>query len=386
METAKNPLAIYIHWPYCQSKCPYCDFNSYAADVHEHQRFRDAYISELDYYSTLLPNRHITSVFFGGGTPSLMEPETVALVLEKISALWSIDENIEITLEANPGSVEAEKFSAFRSAGVNRLSLGVQALDDESLHFLGRGHNVVEALRAIDLAANNFKRFSFDLIYARKDQSLQDWQRELTQALSMAGDHLSLYQLTLEPTTQFYSRAARGEILQAPEPEAAAMYELTQDICAAHGLSAYEISNHARPDGESRHNMTYWHYGDYIGIGPGAHGRYHSGDKTFATDNHRAVEPYLQQTERLGHGQRLSETLDIPTTKIEAIMMGLRLVQGIDAKRWQARFRTKLADDIDGIKRQRLVDEGYLFDEEDLRAAPQGLMRLNAVLDYLLNG
>ncbi len=272
-------LAIYIHWPFCQAKCPYCDFNSYARDragagALNERDWRAAYGRELEHYARLLPQRRVRSVFFGGGTPSLMEAETVGFVLDKIARLWGIGADVEVTLEANPGSSEAGKFAGFRAAGVNRLSLGVQALREEDLRFLGRVHSVGEALQALDLARKTFPRFSFDLIYARRGQTLAAWERELREALALAGDHLSLYQLTIEPNTAFHTRAARGEALTAEEIPSVEMYELTQGLMSQAGLPAYEISNHARAGQECRHNLTYWRYGDYLGIGPGAHGRY----------------------------------------------------------------------------------------------------------------
>jgi putative oxygen-independent coproporphyrinogen III oxidase len=285
-----EPVALYIHWPFCRSKCPYCDFNSHVAAAIDHAAWREAYRRELEHYAALLPERRITSIFFGGGTPSLMEEKTVAGILGDVARLWPIDAGVEITLEANPNSAEAQKFAAFRAAGVNRLSLGVQSLRDEELQFLGRGHSAAEARRAIELARQNFPRFSFDLIYARRGQSPETWEKELNEALQLADGHLSLYQLTIEPNTQFYTRAARGETLTAPDDNAATMYELTQNILKDAGLPAYEVSNHAREGAESRHNLAYWHYDDYIGIGPGAHGRYRQNGERFATDTHRAPE------------------------------------------------------------------------------------------------
>ncbi len=379
------PLAIYIHWPFCQSKCPYCDFNSFVANGIDHAAWRAGYVRELQYYQSLLPDRHITSVFFGGGTPSLMEPGTVALVLDTIAKLWPVDANVEITLEANPGSSEAEKFAGFRKAGVNRLSLGVQALNDADLQFLGRKHSVAEARHAIDLAQQNFPRFSFDLIYARQHQSPAAWETELREALALADGHLSLYQLTIEPNTAFFTRSARGEMLIAAENPAVEMYELTQRIMQEAGRPAYEISNHACVGQESRHNLTYWFYEDYIGIGPGAHGRYRSDQKRCATDNHRSPDVWLRQVGGQGNGLRHTEELTLDSAMREALMMGLRLVRGIDVQNWQDRFGTALDDFLPPEKLQRLIDENYIRTSPTvLQATSSGLQRLNALLSYLI--
>jgi oxygen-independent coproporphyrinogen-3 oxidase len=395
-------LAIYIHWPYCVSKCPYCDFNSHVANSIDHAAWRDAYKRELQHYAALLPGRRVTSIFFGGGTPSLMEPETAKTVIDEVARLWTVDSDVEITLEANPSSVEAEKFRNFRAGGINRLSLGVQALNDNDLKFLGRAHGVNEAKKAIALAAENFPRFSFDLIYARQGQSVDTWEKELREALALAGSHLSLYQLTIEPGTQFGARHQRGEALTAPDPEAALMFERTQDIMRDAGLPAYEISNHAKVGYESRHNLAYWHYDDYIGIGPGAHGRYTisprpaqqgeggaqnaPGEGRFATDNHRAPDVWLKHINSSGHGIRQSDVLDQTTAQREAMMMGLRLAEGISQKSWRQKFGSDLAAMLDAAKLAKLKSEGYLVENANaLQATSAGLQRLNAVLDYLLN-
>ncbi|MDX2028102.1 MAG: radical SAM family heme chaperone HemW [Alphaproteobacteria bacterium] len=378
-------LAVYIHWPFCQSKCPYCDFNSHVAASIDHQAWCDAYARELAYYAQLLPQRRVTSIFFGGGTPSLMEVKTVETILGSIAEHWTMAEDVEITLEANPTSVEAEKFSGFRAAGVNRLSLGVQSLRDEALKFLGRGHDTAQARKAIELAARHFPRFSFDLIYARQGQKLADWEIELREALSLAGEHLSLYQLTIEPNTAFYTLAGRGEKLTAPDPEAAAMYETTQAILTDAGLPAYEISNHARPGEESRHNLAYWHYDDYIGIGPGAHGRYVLNGGRYATDTHRAPSVWLEHVGKKGNGLRLCDALDDTTSKREVLMMGLRLAEGIAHADWQEKFGSALVNFIAPEKTARLEKEGYLAaSAATLQATLAGRQRLDAVLKYLL--
>lgn len=382
----KESLSIYIHWPFCQSKCPYCDFNSHVAASIDHNAWRTAYIRELEYYAQLLQCREIASVFFGGGTPSLMEPITVEAILQTIAKHWAIAPDVEITLEANPGSVEAQKFIDFRKAGINRLSLGIQSLRDEALIFLGRKHDVAQAKMAIALAADNFPRFSFDLIYARHNQTLQEWETELREALMLAKDHLSLYQLTIEPNTQFYTLANRGEKLTAPDDQAAAMFELTQDILRDAGMPAYEISNHARAGSESKHNLTYWHYADYIGIGPGAHGRYQKGGKRIATENHKAPEVWLKYVAEKNNGLRVCDVIDNQTALREALMMNLRLTEGIDLQNWKNKFGTSLIDLVTAEKCARLRKEGYLLEsDESLTATAAGLQRLNAVLNYLLN-
>jgi len=377
-------LALYIHWPFCVSKCPYCDFNSHVGDTHDQKKWRQSYQRELEYYAALLPNRTVTSVFFGGGTPSLMEAETVESVLQNISRLWSVESNAEITLEANPSSAEADKFADFRSAGVNRLSLGVQSLKEDALKFLGRAHDALDAKRAISLAKKHFPRFSFDLIYARQDQTPAQWREELHEALALAGDHLSLYQLTIEPHTQFHTRTRRGESLTAIDDHAVAMFEMTQDIMGAAGMPAYEISNHARLSQESRHNLTYWHYEDYIGIGPGAHGRYHDGHIRYATENHRAPDIWLQETTAQGHGIKVNDDLTTEASMREALMMGLRLTEGIDLANWQKKFGVPLSQFLPSERLTKLKAENYIIeDKKSLRATRTGLQRLNAVLGYL---
>ncbi len=385
MNNATTPLALYIHWPFCRSKCPYCDFNSHVSATIDHAAWREAYGRELNHYAKLLQGRRISSVFFGGGTPSLMDATTVSGILDDIAKFWSMGPNIEITLEANPTSVEAEKFAAFRAAGINRLSLGVQALNDADLKFLGREHNTANAIHAIELARHYFIRYSFDLIYARREQTLDAWEKELQHALSLSVGHLSLYQLTIEPSTQFYTLSQRGERLTAPEETAAAMFELTQDILTAAGMPAYEISNHARIGEESRHNLTYWHYQDYIGIGPGAHGRYTKDGARFAIDNHRAPEVWLKHVRKSSHGVRQNDILDANTAMREATMMGLRLTEGISLSDWTDKFGITFSDFVTDAKIQKLISEGYLIhDTNKVRATANGLLRLNALLSYLL--
>jgi oxygen-independent coproporphyrinogen-3 oxidase len=377
------PLAVYIHWPFCRSKCPYCDFNSHVRDSIDAGRWTRALLHDLDRQAELAPEREVVSIFFGGGTPSLMPPETVAALIERVRTRWSITPNLEITLEANPNSAEAERFEGFAGAGVNRLSLGVQALHPAALQFLGRRHDKDEALAAIVLAREHFARYSFDLIYARPGQSAAAWVEELDEALSLAGDHLSLYQLTIEPGTAFGTRAARGEVLVPDEESAASLYETTQHRLTAAGLPAYEISNHARPGGECRHNLAYWRYEDYVGIGPGAHGRVtRAGGKT-ATQQRRAPEVWLDAIEA---GAGLAETTEISreTALEEMLMMGLRLVEGVPLTRIEA-MAGRDVETLFGAALTRLIEGGFLaLDDRRLAATAAGRQRLNAALAALL--
>ncbi len=378
-------FGIYIHWPFCKSKCPYCDFNSHVRDRIEHDRWRAALLRELDHYADATSGRRVTSVFFGGGTPSLMEPATVGAVLERIAARWTVGDDLEVSLEANPTSVEADKFRAFRAAGVNRLSMGIQALDDASLKFLGRQHNAAEATGAIELAAKTFDRFSFDLIYARPGQSVAAWEAELTRALDYAVGHLSVYQLTIEEGTAFFPLHARGDLVLPDEDLAGDLYEATQSLLDRAGLPAYEISNHARPGEESRHNLTYWRYGDYVGVGPGAHGRLTLDGEKFATRAHRAPEIWLERVERDGHGAATPEPVPREARGSELLMMGLRLREGVA----RARLVEEMGRDLDGLVDAaalgRLVTGGFLeVDDTAIRATHEGRQRLNAVLAALL--
>ena len=380
----RQPLAVYIHWPFCRSKCPYCDFNSHVRERIDQARWTRALVADLRRQATLAPDREVVSIFFGGGTPSLMPPETAAALIDAAKALWPVGPDLEITLEANPNSAEAERFAAFAAAGVNRLSLGVQALDPAALKFLGRGHSREEALAAIGLAREAFDRYSFDLIYARPGQSIASWEEELGAALSLAGEHLSLYQLTIEPGTAFGNRAARGEMLSADEDTAAVLYEITQQRLADTGLPAYEISNHAKPGAECRHNLAYWRYEDYLGIGPGAHGRISQDGGKIATQQIRAPEVWLEKLERIGTA--LEETVPITrhTALAEMVMMGLRLTEGIPRARIEV-FAACEVEKLFGAALPRLIDGGFLtFDDERLAATAAGRQRLNAVLAALL--
>ncbi len=379
------PLGVYVHWPFCKSKCPYCDFNSHVRDGVDQARWRNALLKELEHASREAPGRRVETMFFGGGTPSLMQPETVGAVIERVKALWDTSADLEITLEANPTSVEAARFAALAEAGVNRVSLGVQALDASSLRFLGREHSAGEAIEAIATARRHFARYSFDLIYARPGQTEQTWADELEQALALAGEHLSLYQLTIERGTRFFSDHARGAFVLPAEDEAAAMFELTQQRLAAAGLPAYEISNHARPGAACRHNLIYWRYQDYVGVGPGAHGRFAEGAAKRATRRTSGPEAWLEAVERDAHGT--AETILVAGQDLveEALMMGLRLAEGID----RATFASMTgADPVAALGERRLAPltkAGYLeVDATHLKATPAGRQRLNAVLERLV--
>jgi oxygen-independent coproporphyrinogen-3 oxidase len=379
---AADTLALYVHWPFCASKCPYCDFNSHVRAEIDEARWRAALLREIDAAADETPGRVLTSVFFGGGTPSLMAPATVAAILERADARWTAADDLEVTIEANPGAAETGRLADFRAAGVNRVSIGVQALDDDVLRFLGRIHDADAARSAIERAAALFPRYSFDLIYARPDQSVAAWRTELTEALALAGEHLSLYQLTIEPGTAFHARAGRGEALAAEDETAAALFEATQEILDAAGLPAYEISNHARPGGECRHNLTYWRYGDYAGVGPGAHGRLTLDAGRFETQRIRAPEAWLAAVEKSGQGETARERLEAADRVAEALLMGLRLTEGVPVGRLEALCGGAALPDRDRIA--ELVEGGYLADEPGrLRATAAGRQRLNAVIERL---
>lgn len=357
---AANNLAVYVHYPFCKSKCPYCDFNSHVRDGVDDEAWRTAYLRELEYFKD--SERNITSIFFGGGTPSLMPAKTTEAIINKIDELWGLDANCEITLEANPTSVEYNKFQDFRSAGVNRVSIGVQSFDEAELKFLGREHNANEARQAIEYAAKIFDRYSFDLIYALPDQKLDIWEKQLTEALKLADKHISLYQLTIEPGTNFFHN-------KVPVPEeglAADFYELTQEICENAGLPAYEVSNHASIGEESRHNLTYWRYQDYLGIGPGAHGRIAG----HASVMRKSPEKWLEQVAAKGNGLEIWEKLSERDQFEERIMMGLRLIEGIDANK---------------IAPQNLIELGFLeIKQQKIRATKKGMLILNTLITKLL--
>ena len=378
-------FGIYIHWPFCRSKCPYCDFNSHVRGRIDHARWRSALLAELEHYARDTQHRTVTSIFFGGGTPSLMEPETVAALIARARQLWIVSHNVEITLEANPTSTEIDKFRAFRAAGVNRVSLGVQSLVASDLQFLGRQHDAAQALAAVQMAANTFERFSFDLIYARPNQTLEQWRQELDRALEFAAGHISLYQLTIEPGTQFEQAVARGDFRVLDEERAAELYEATVERLGADGLADYEISNFAKAGQESRHNLTYWRYGDYVGVGPGAHGRLTLGDDKFATRQHRAPEAWLDLVERDGHATRQRDLVPRGERRNEMLMMGLRLKEGVPLVRVADESALPFAQAIDATRLERLIDGGFLALSGDrLSATSSGRQRLDAVLAMLI--
>lgn len=370
-----NPLALYVHWPFCVSKCPYCDFNSHVRASVDQQLWRDSLLADLAHEASVLPGHRLTSIFFGGGTPSLMPPETVAAVLDAAERHWGFAPGIEITLEANPSSVEAACFADLAAAGVNRVSLGLQALDNDALRFLGRAHDVDESLAALAIAQRVFPRVSFDLIYARPDQSLAAWTAELERALAFGTEHLSLYQLTIEPGTRFHTEAAAGRLTIPDGDDAADLFEATRAITAAAGLPAYEISNHARPGAESRHNLAYWRYQTYAGVGPGAHGRRGG----LATMRRKKPENWLAAVERNGHGLEAEEPLAPETQASEALLMGLRLREGVDLARIAALAGTTPDALVDSRAVARLPD--LIRREGDrLRVTEQGMLLLDAIL------
>lgn len=328
-------FGLYLHWPFCQAKCPYCDFNSHVSASIDQSLWLRAYLKELDRYADLLPNRILNSVFFGGGTPSLMDPEIVAAIINKIKASWPTANDLEITLEANPTSVEAGRFKRYADAGVTRISMGVQALNDADLKRLGRLHSTKEALAAFDIARAHFDRVSFDLIYARQDQTLAQWEEELRLALSLAVDHLSLYQLTIEPGTSFGDRHNKGRLAGLPNEDLAAdMFSLTQNMCRETGFESYEVSNHARVGAESRHNLIYWRYGDYVGIGPGAHGRITQDGVRCATEAWSSPSRWLTGVNQ-GLPEKINEPISTEDQSVEYLMMGLRLLSGVDLRRFE---------------------------------------------------
>ena len=381
MEDWRNGgFGLYLHWPFCQSKCPYCDFNSHVATRIDQTRWQAAYLAEIDRVGRETQGRVLNTVFFGGGTPSLMDPSVVHAILDRVRSTWNIANDLEVTLEANPGSVEAGRFRAYAEAGVNRISMGVQALNDDDLRRLGRLHSVAEARAAFDIARATFDRVSFDLIYARQDQTLPQWEAELREALSMAVDHLSMYQLTIEDGTAFGDRFARGGLKGLPSDDLGAdMYALTQDICEAHGMPAYEISNHAREGAESRHNRIYWQGGDYAGIGPGAHGRLTLDDTRWATVAQRMPGAWLAAAEA-GRGEEPREAVPPSEMADEYLIMGLRLRDGLDLTRLRALAPKAISDR--GLT--DMLDLGMVAVEGDrLRATPQGRVVLNAVITAL---
>lgn len=374
-------LALYIHWPFCVSKCPYCDFNSHVRAQIDADAWQAALLADMAHEAALTPGRRLGSIFFGGGTPSLMPPQIAAALIAGAQRHWGFTDDIEITLEANPGSVEAARFGDLATAGVNRVSLGLQALDDDALRFLGRAHDVAEGLAALDTAQAVFDRVTFDLIYARPGQSEADWETELARAIGFGTGHLSLYQLTIEPGTRFETLVRQGAFVPADPDHGATLYELTQAMADAAGLPAYEISNHARQGQESRHNLTYWRYGDYAGIGPGAHGRRGG----MATQRHRKPENWMEAVTRNGHGLKSEDALSPQDRAREALLMGLRLGEGVDLAGIAA---------MSGVTRDALVDDdalarlstlGFVTQNADrARVLPKGMLLLDAILPQIV--
>jgi len=372
-------FGVYVHWPFCAAKCPYCDFNSHVRHQPvDQKRFAAAFAREMATMAARTGPRTVSSIFLGGGTPSLMQPETVGAILDAVATNWHVPAGIEVTLEANPSSVEADRFRGYRAAGVNRVSLGVQALNDPDLRFLGRLHNVAEALKAIGLARAIFPRMSFDLIYARPHQTPEAWAAELEEAIGYAADHLSLYQLTIEEGTPFHALHAAGKFA-VPDPDhAAELYRVTQEVTQKRGLPAYEISNHARPGAESRHNLIYWRYGEYAGIGPGAHGRFVEQDRRIVTIAEKMPETWLNLVEAKGHGITGGERLTRSEEADEFLLMGLRLAEGIDVARYEALAGRPLASDRITILRDEDLIEPV--GNSRLRATPSGVLVLDALV------
>jgi len=383
----KKSFGLYIHWPFCLSKCPYCDFNSHVRENVDQGRWQKALLCELENAAQTYESGVLGSIFFGGGTPSLMEPETVGVLIEKAKALFPSSETLEVTLEANPSTVEASRFKAFSEAGVGRLSLGIQSLEDKVLSFLGRRHSAKEALQALEISATYFPRFSFDLIYARPEQTPEGWKNELREALSYAKGHLSLYQLTIEPQTAFATRLARGEVMTLEEGPSAHLYELTEEIMEAAGLPPYEVSNYAAPSQECFHNLLYWRFEDYIGIGPGAHGRVTQEGHKHATSRYKAPETWLREVEKNGHGLEVFQKLSPHEKLQEFTLMNLRLTQGLDLSRLKEETGLEKAEAYRDKDLKLLEEEGLLtITPTHLIPTFEGRLRLNGLIAFILRG
>lgn len=381
MPSSSQDFGIYVHWPFCKAKCPYCDFNSHVRHTPvDTMSFAHALARELNWFAAITPGRTVSSIFFGGGTPSLMPPAAVAEVLDEIAKLWPVSDTVEITLEANPTSVEAENFRGYRTAGVNRVSVGVQALNEADLKALGRQHTPDEALAAFRLAAKIFPRVSFDMIYARPQQTTAAWKDELARALSEQQGHMSLYQLTIEPGTAYFDLHAKGSLIVPDEDRATDMFELTQELTEKHGLQAYEVSNHARPGQESRHNLLYWRYGEYAGVGPGAHARIAAGENRRAIAMEKYPEAWRKNVGEQGHGI-LEDALVTPVDQAaEYLIMGLRIAEGIDLQRYE-KLNGRAMDPakIAGLKSLGLIKR----EGSRLMATAQGRRLLNALITEL---
>jgi putative oxygen-independent coproporphyrinogen III oxidase len=378
-DSGTQDFGVYVHWPFCLSKCPYCDFNSHVRHAAiDEARFARAFAREIAATAERVPGRTVSTIFLGGGTPSLMQPATVGSILDAVAKHWRVASDVEVTLEANPTSVEATRFRGYRVSGVNRVSLGVQALDDAALRALGRTHTAREALDAVAIARTAFDRYSFDLIYARPGQTPAAWRTELTRAIAEAAEHLSLYQLTIEEGTPFAALHGAGKLATPDDDLARALYDATQETCAAHGLPAYEISNHARPGAECRHNLVYWRYHEYAGIGPGAHGRLDIGGTRHATATERNPEAWLSRVETRGHGLVTDEALSFDEMGDEFLLMGLRLAEGIDP----ARFARLALRNLDRARIASLAGDGFVetTPEGKLRVTPTGFPVLDAVV------
>jgi oxygen-independent coproporphyrinogen-3 oxidase len=376
-----HPLAIYIHWPFCKAKCPYCDFNSHVRETIAFTSWNDSYLREIEYFAEQISHRYISSIFFGGGTPSLMEPRIIENIINKLAQLGHIDEQTEITLEANPTSIETEKFYNFKLAGINRVSIGIQAFNEADLKFLGREHSATEAIDALAVAQKLFKRFSFDLIYTRPHQTPHAWQEELEFALQFGSDHLSLYQLTIEKGTPFYTQYQRKQFTLPLEDQALELFTLTQDIMAAHNMPAYEISNHAKYKEESRHNLTYWLYNDYLGIGPGAHSRLNSREIVMIS----SPEAWLRSIEARGTGIQRHASLSIKQAGEEMVMMGLRLTDGIRLEDFVQKLGVKMEEVINQNKLQQLIKMNLVtLTDTSLVVTAKGRPVLNRIIMELL--
>jgi len=386
LEFQAKPIALYVHWPFCASKCPYCDFNSHVAETIDQKSWQRAYLTELDTNASALAGRRLTSIYFGGGTPSLMDPDTAGAVISRTCEIWPNNAGaaLEITLEANPNSAEAARFEAFSAAGINRLSLGIQAFDDDALSFLGRTHSAAEALKALRRAKAQFKRVNADMIYARPGQTVLAWRDELSRLLDEGLGHISLYQLTIERGTPFFAAHRHGDFTLPLEDEQAQLYRTTDEELARAGLMAYEVSNYARPHEECRHNLTYWRYGDFLGIGPGAHGRLTHGGAALAIEKLRAPSDWLEAVSRCGEGLKSETPLSVLDRIHEMVVMGLRLSEGIDIDDFRAVTGGDFADHLDKVAMARMVQAGYLTSSNRLAATKEGRLRLDAVIAALL--
>lgn len=379
-------LAIYVHWPFCKAKCPYCDFNSHVSSAINHDEWRKAYLTEINYFADYIRQHNISSIFFGGGTPTLMDPKTAGEIINYLQSITGFTSDIEITLEGNPTSIEAAKLIAFKEAGINRVSLGVQSLVAKDLQFLGREHSAGEAIKAVDAARNIFDNYSFDLIYARPEQTLQEWEKELQEALKMAGKHLSLYQLTIEKGTKFFSDYSKGAFKIPDEDLAADFYLLTREIMEAHGMPAYEVSNHASPGQESRHNMSYWRYDDYLGIGPGAHSRITKDKNKHAMMMTSQPEHWIRSISEQNNAIQINTLLNKEEIISELIMMGLRVREGISNKRFNKITGQNIEDIIPAKNLNKMLQNQLInIDKEGLRCTDTGMLLVNYIAAELLS-